>query len=171
MLAFTFGRLVWLSGRRLRVFIRRLLPRDSTPKGPLSRERSWWAAFGFVLLAAALCCLVTSWPVAVAGLVLGVLLCLAVAARTATPPRRFLRRVLILLAALLAALMGFQVTYAIWIPHEVVTFTDDTGARQVKIVYVLSESGGWTTLLVHGDRTIITVPDSHITDRVVCHLD
>jgi len=101
---------------------------------------------------------------AVIGLVIGV------ARAVGTPTRR---TVVYWLAALVALPFATVNLYAVWLPHEIVTFTPGTlprGATQ-ELGYVLSEDNGWITMLVtdHVQKhTIIRVPDAKVTTQVVC---
>lgn len=101
---------------------------------------------------------------AVLGLVIGV------ARAVGTPTRR---TVVYWLAALVALPFATVNLYAVWLPHEIVTFTPGTlprGATQ-ELGYVLSEDNGWITMLVtdHVQKhTIIRVPDAKVTTQVVC---
>jgi hypothetical protein len=101
---------------------------------------------------------------AVIGLVIGV-------ARAVGTPT--LRTVVYWLAALVALPFAMVNLYAVWLPHETVTFTPGTlprGATQ-ELGYVLSEDNGWITMLVtdHVQKhTIIRVPDAKVTTQVVC---
>ena len=65
-----------------------------------------------------------------------------------------------------------------WIPAEVVTLTSPITTNPVNnskardpVVFIVDESNKQVTMLIDEDRYLISVPDSMITQRMICHLE
>ncbi len=76
-------------------------------------------------------------------------------------------------AVLLFGLAVIVSLYSVWVPHEIVTFRPHIlpGGRTQEVDYVLSEDGGWTTLLATGpgeEHAILRVPDAAVKNQTVC---
>jgi hypothetical protein len=73
-------------------------------------------------------------------------------------------RVVLGAAAVVAVIFSL---YAVWVPHEVVYFRPGTVPPKV-VGYVLSEGGGWITILTTGAHRIVHYPDADVAAQMVC---
>ena len=88
----------------------------------------------------------------------------------------------IVLTIILIELMAFVLATITkpWIPAEFVMLRSPIVANPVHptdsktskpIVFIVDESNGWVTMLMDEDRYLISVPESMIKQRTICHLE
>lgn len=89
---------------------------------------------------------------------------------------------MIMLTIILIELMAFVLATIStpWIPAEFVMLSSPITANPVHpstsetskpIVFIVDESNGWVTMLIDEDRYLISVPESMIKQRAICHLE
>jgi hypothetical protein len=141
--------------------------RASRIKKPKPPAFTWHLA-AVMLGAFVLAAVFTPWTylptAALIGLVIGV-------TRALGEPK--IRTVVGSLAALFALPFVIVNLYAVWLPHEIVTFRPGTFPHGVtqQVGYVLSEDNGWITMLVTSHvqkHTVIRVRDATVLTQTVC---
>jgi hypothetical protein len=121
------------------------------------------------LLAATVACFfITPWLIAATSAILGILS--GIAARMGNGIVRRISFLILLLASIYLVL--YPLLYAVWLPHEILKVPKQAcpkqGDKQYVVGYVLSDSNGWISLLLSGQRNICRLKEEEVTARTLC---
>jgi hypothetical protein len=129
------------------------------------KEKLAWLA---LLAATVACFFITPWLIATTSAILGIIA--GIAAKITNRTARRISFFFLLLASI--SLVLYPLLYAVWLPHEKLDVPQYACPRQgdnkYVVGYVLSDSNGWISLLISGQRNICRLKTQQVTARTLC---